>query len=92
MDDGSPEDPLEPRRAAAHADVRDLVDLLRQIDRQPALGRRLLVALERLAEAGDPELCLELARALRRPVRSRHEAVEWVRSLHRALLAAHRRH
>jgi hypothetical protein len=92
MDEESPEDAAGRARAARHADVLELVGLLRQIDRQPELGRRLLAALERLADTGDPELCLELARYMRRPIRSRSEAVTWVRSLHRVLLAAHRRH
>jgi hypothetical protein len=92
MDDESPEDTAARQRDANHADVVELVSLLRQIDRQPELGRRLLAALERLAATGDPDLCLELARYMRRPIRSRHEAVDWVRSLHRVLLAAHRRH
>jgi hypothetical protein len=92
MDDESPEDTAAGQRSASRADVLELVGLLRQIDRQPELGRRLLAALERLAETGDPELCLELARYMRRPIHSRSEAVSWVRSLHRVLLAAHRRH
>lgn len=92
MDEESPEDAAGRERAANHADVQELVGLLRQIDRQPELGRRLLSALERLADTGDPELCLELARYMRRPIHSRSEAVTWVRSLHRVLLAAHRRH
>ncbi len=92
MDEESPEDAAGRERAAKHADVVELVGLLRQIDRQPELGRRLLAALERLADTGDPELCLELARYMRRPIRSRSEAVTWVRRLHRVLLAAHRRH
>lgn len=91
MDDESPEVTAARQRLAHHADVLELVGLLREIDRQPELGRRLLAALERLAETGDPELCLELARYMRRPIRSRSEAVSWVRSLHRVLLAAHRR-
>lgn len=77
---------------ASRADVVELVELLRQIDRQPELGRRLLAALERLANFGDPDLCLELARYMRRPLKSNDEAVDWVRSLHRVLMSAHIRH
>ncbi len=85
-----PEDIAVERAAAKRADVTEMIDLLRQIDRQPELGRRLLSALERLADSADPELCLELARYMRRPMKSRAAAVEWVRSLHRVLRAAHR--
>lgn len=92
MDDESPDYSVARPDAANHADVLELVGLLRQIERQPQLGRQLLSALERLAETGDAALCLELARYMRRPIRSRGEAVEWVRRLHRVLLAAHRRH
>lgn len=92
MDEESPEDAAAKMGRTSHADVRELVWLLRQIERQPELGRRLLGVLERLAATGDPDLCLELARFLRRPIRSRSEAVEWVRGLHRVLLAAHRKH
>jgi len=75
MDEESPEDVATRQRSANHSDVLDLVGLLRQIDRVPELGRRLRSALGRLAETGDPELCLELARFTRRPIRSRSEAV-----------------
>jgi hypothetical protein len=73
--------------------ANDLVALLRQIERRPDLGRRLLNALEQLLERDDPALCLELARHYAgRPMRSRAEAERWVRELHRVLLSANQQH
>lgn len=80
-------------RTARRAEAEDFVRLLRQIERQPELGHRLLRALERLQNEDDGELCIELARRYsRQPIRSRAAALRWVRRLHVLLLAAHRRH
>jgi len=80
-------------RAARRAEAEDLVRLLRQIDRQPELGHRLLHALQRLLTEQDQDACVELARRFsRQPVRSRAAAVRWVRRLHVLLLATRRRH
>ena len=79
--------------SATRAVASDLVALLRQIERRPDLGRRLLHALEQLLDRDDPALCLELARHYAgRPVHSRAEAQRWVRELHRVLLHANQQH